>query len=311
MQISVVIPIYNEIENLEDLFSRVWKVLRTRPVNSELIVVDDGSTDGSAQLLDSLVQKYPSSRAVHLTKNFGQTAAMAAGFHEAKAEVVVALDGDLQNEPEDIWTVYDKLQDGFDVVSGWRAKRKDHMVLRKFPSLIANNLISQVTGCYLHDYGCSLKAYRRIFLDRIQMVGEMHRFLPALLAIEGARVTEVPVRHHPRTRGTSKYGLGRTIKVVLDLFTVSFLGKFRHRPAYLFGSLGLLLCMGGVFTAGVVIYDRLHGGIFAHRNPLLQLAVFMFIMGVQLLLSGLTMEVITRQGVTRDAAYRVRRIERS
>ena len=224
--VSVVIPIYNEVDNLFDLISRVKEVLERESYTYEIVCVDDGSKDGSTELLRKLASTSDNLRAIIFRRNYGQTAAMSAGFQNAQGQLIVTLDGDLQNDPRDIPQLLAKISEGYDLVSGWRKQRQDAALTRLLPSKIANKLIGKVTGVKLHDYGCSLKAYRADLVTDLNLYGELHRFLPALAFIEGARITEIPVRHHPRRHGQSKYGLGRTFRVIMDLLTVYFMKTF-------------------------------------------------------------------------------------
>ncbi|HBE49488.1 MAG TPA: glycosyltransferase, partial [Cyanobacteria bacterium UBA11369] len=237
-ELSVVVPIYNEVESIPSLIKAIATSLSATDLTYELICVDDGSRDGSSELLKQQAQARTDLRVVLLRRNYGQTAAMAAGFDCARGRVIVTLDGDLQNDPADIPLLIGKLQEGYDMVSGWRKNRQDAAVTRLLPSKIANWLIGQITGVKLHDYGCSLKAYRTELVADMNLYGELHRFLPALAYIEGARITEMPVRHHARRYGSSKYGLGRTFRVLMDLLTIWFMKKFLTRPMHVFGLLG-------------------------------------------------------------------------
>ncbi len=292
--LSIVIPIYNEVDTLPHLIKRVEQGVSAYPENYEIICIDDGSQDGSTDLLRQLAGQHNHLRAIILRRNYGQTAAMAAGFENAQGQVIVTLDGDLQNDPQDILPILAKLSDGYDLVSGWRKNRQDAALTRLLPSKIANFIIGKVTGVKLHDYGCSLKAYRAELVADMQLYGELHRFLPALAFIEGARVTEIPVRHHAREHGKSKYGLGRTFRVIMDLLTVSFMKTFLTRPMHVFGSLGLV-SMGigsllGLYLAFVRIV--LQQGI--GDRPLLLLAVVLFLAGIQLFCVGLLAELLMR-----------------
>lgn len=261
---------------------------------AEVIMVDDGSRDGSWPCLVAAAKQRPWLRLVRFRRNYGQTAAMSAGFSRARGATIVPMDADLQNDPADIPRLLDKLDEGFDVVSGWRKERKDKALTRRVPSRVANWIIGRVGGVPLHDYGCTLKAYRREVLDPVRLYGEMHRFIPIYAKWSGARVTEMVVTHHPRTEGRSKYGLGRTLKVLLDLITVKFLGDYSTKPLYLFGKWGVLLCLMG-FAAGVVtLIQKLGSGAYAHRNPLLLLAVMLFVVGIQLIGMGLLAEMQVR-----------------
>ncbi|HEY9651338.1 MAG TPA: glycosyltransferase, partial [Coleofasciculaceae cyanobacterium] len=260
----------------------------------ELICVDDGSTDGSAELLKQQVLTRSHLRAVLLRRNYGQTPAMAAGFKYAQGEVIVTLDGDLQNDPVDIPLLLGKLDEGYDLVSGWRKNRQDAALTRLLPSKIANWLIGRITGVKLHDYGCSLKAYRSEVVADMNLYGELHRFLPALAFIEGARISEIPVRHHARKYGRSKYGLGRTIRVVLDLFTVYFMKKFLTRPMHVFGLLGIISTVLGVGLGLYLSILKLGFGQSIGDRPLLILSVVLLVTGVQLFCFGLLGELLMR-----------------
>jgi glycosyltransferase involved in cell wall biosynthesis len=292
--ISVIIPVYNERENLETLVSTLTGTLESAGLGYEMVFVDDGSRDGSGDYLASLARELPRLKLVQLRKNFGQTAAMAAGFDYASGDIVLAIDADNQNDPSDIPAVLSKLNEGYDVVSCWRKDRKDPWVTRRMPSAIANRLISMISGVHLHDYGCTLKGYRRELFDHFRLYGEMHRLIPIHATWVGARVAEIPVRHHPRTRGMSKYGLSRTFKLLLDLMTIRLLGSFSTKPMYLFGGAGFLACLAGIFFAGWTLFDKFVGGVKANRNPLLLLAVFLFLLGVQFILMGLVAELLMR-----------------
>src|SRR6266566_2933418 len=236
MDISLVIPIYNEAEGLPALYSAVSETLDRLPQSTEIVFVDDGSKDGSATVLDELAAADPRVRVLHLARNYGQTAALMAGFQNSSGDVVIPMDGDGQNDPADIPRLLDKLAEGFDVVSGWRQARHDRALTRRLPSAVANRLISALLHVRLHDYGCTLKAYRREVVADVRLYGEMHRFIPIYAAWEGARVTEIPVIHHARQFGKSKYGLSRTIKVLFDLITIKFLSSYLTKPLYLFGT---------------------------------------------------------------------------
>lgn len=293
--LTVVIPVYNEVENLPLLHKALHEALDGLSRPWEVILVDDGSSDGSVEALEKLAASDPEKiRVVEFRRNFGQTAAVAAGIDHAQGEIIVMLDADLQNDPADIPMMLQKLEEGYDVVSGWRINRKDTFS-RRLPSQIANGLISWVTGVQLHDYGCTLKAYRREVVTGFRLYGEMHRFIPVYARMVGARILEVRVRHHPRRFGKAKYGLGRTFKVVLDLFTVKFLLSYAAKPIYLFGGAGFLL-MGGSFVALMyAIIDRLFiTGLHLNRNPLLTLSVMLFTMGFQSILMGLLAEMVAR-----------------
>src|SRR6185369_12490387 len=248
-EISVFLPVYNEEPNLLPLHAKLNEALKSLGRSAEIVYVDDGSTDGSLKILREIADLDPRVRVVVLRRNYGQTAAMAAGIDAAKGKVLIPMDADLQNDPADIKRLLHKLDEGYDVVSGWRKNRKDKMITRKIPSMLANRLISWIGGVPLHDYGCSLKAYRRESLQDVRLYGEMHRFIPIYAAWAGARVTEIPVEHHARTMGKSKYGLSRTIKVVFDLMTIKFMASYQTKPLYLFGWAGLLTFGVSVLSA--------------------------------------------------------------
>jgi glycosyltransferase involved in cell wall biosynthesis len=291
--ISIVIPVYDEEESVALLHDAVTEALSPSARTYELIFVDDGSADATYARLVELANSDANLRIIRLRRNFGQTAAMAAGFDHAAGRIVIPMDGDLQNDPADIPLLLEKLDEGFDVVSGWRRDRQDN-ALRRVPSRLANWLIGVVTGVRLHDYGCTLKAYRAEILHDTRLYGEMHRFLPALAYLAGGRITELPVRHHPRRFGKSKYGLKRTFKVLLDLLTVKFLSGYATKPSYVFGGSGVLLCLGGVVAATYTAYEKWIGGVYAYRNPALLIAVFLFTIGINLILMGLLAELVIR-----------------
>jgi glycosyltransferase involved in cell wall biosynthesis len=256
VKISIVVPVYNEVENIPLLHTAIMDAMEGH--NYEVLYVDDGSTDGSVEALENVVESDNNhSRLIELRRNFGQTAAMAAGIDNARGEVIVTLDADLQNDPKDIPKLLEQIDQGYDVASGWRVDRKDTFLTRTIPSRIANWIISKVTGVRLHDYGCTLKAYRREVLEGFHLYGEMHRFIPAYAGMVGAKIIEVPVRHHPRRFGQAKYGLERTAKVILDLFTVKFLISYSNKPIYLFGGAGLFLIALSVLDLVVLVLRRL------------------------------------------------------
>lgn len=260
----------------------------------ELIMVDDGSSDGSYALLAGLAKVDPCLKLIRFRRNFGQTAAMAAGFDVARGSIIIPMDGDLQNDPADIPRLVDKIHEGFDVVSGWRRDRKDTFITRKIPSILANSLISRLTGVHLHDYGCTLKAYRREVLDGINLYGEMHRFVPALASQVGAKVTELPVNHYPRLHGVSKYGISRTLRVILDLMTVKFLLAYSTKPIQLFGKWGVYTIMLGILSGAMTVYMKLFEHLSMNRNPLLILTLFLLFMGIQFIVMGLLGELNAR-----------------
>ncbi|HEX3000501.1 MAG TPA: glycosyltransferase family 2 protein [Armatimonadota bacterium] len=292
--LSIVVPVYNEEENLNALQEQLNTALASLGKSYEIIYVDDGSRDLSFSVLQTLAVENPQARVIRFRRNYGQTAAMAAGFDSARGEVIIPLDADRQNDPQDIPRLLAKLNEGYDVVSGWRQKRQDKAITRKLPSRMANALISLITGVQLHDYGCTLKAYRASILKDVRLYGEMHRFIPALAALEGARVTELPVHHHPRVAGKAKYGLSRTFRVFLDLLVVRFLGGYGTKPIHLFGGMGISLCGAGIAAGLLTLYQKIWLGVKAHRNPLLMLAVFLFILGVQAIMMGLLAELSIR-----------------
>ena len=292
--ISVTIPIHNEAGNLPQLHARVKEAMDALGRPWELILVNDGSTDGSDQILDALSASDPAVKVVHFRRNFGQTAAMMAGFDHAQGDIIIPMDGDLQNDPGDIPLMLARLDEGFDVVSGWRRDRKDNALQRNLPSILANRLISYVSGVELHDFGCSLKAYRRDVLEGVRLYGEMHRFLPIYAHWHGARISEVEVRHYPRTSGQSKYGLERVLKVLADLITVKFLDRFQQKPMYLFGAVGLASGLLGAVSGGTALYRKYFWGEPFIQNPLLLLAVLTTVTGVMCILMGLLAEMIMR-----------------
>lgn len=292
--VSVVVPIYNEVESIPPLINAIATSLKNSGLSYEIILVDDGSKDGSTQLLREQARLRTDLSAVLLRRNYGQTAAMAAGFNYAKGRVIVTLDGDLQNDPADIPLLIAKLEEGYDLVSGWRKNRQDGALNRLLPSKIANWLIGKVTGVKLHDYGCSLKAYRSELVADMNLYGELHRFLPALAYIEGARITEIPVRHHARRFGKSKYGLGRTFRVLMDLLTIWFMKKFLTRPMHVFGWLGLISMFAGIAIGSYLTFVKLVLGEEIGNRPLLVLAVVLLLAGVQLFSFGLLAELLMR-----------------
>jgi glycosyltransferase involved in cell wall biosynthesis len=293
-KVSLVVPVYNEEENLPLLYRRVVEALDPHGISWELILVDDGSRDGSLTRARDLVGADERVVVLELRRNFGQTAAMAAGFDEARGEFVVTLDADLQNDPMDIPRLLAQAADGYDIVSGWRKNRQDDFMSRTLPSKLGNLLISSITGVRLHDYGCTLKVYRRDALVGLNLYGEMHRFLPALVAQQGARIIETPVEHHPRRFGVSKYGIGRTFKVILDLMTVKFLSSYSTKPIYLFGGAGLLLFAAGFGLVGVMTYLKFVHSVSMILTPLPTLAAMFVILGMQSLMLGLLAELVIR-----------------
>jgi len=293
MTLSVVIPLYNEEENIQLLHERLRKALDPLAREYEILFVDDGSTDRSLSLLEKIQADDKRVIVLSLRRNFGQTAAFAAGFDFARGDVVVTMDGDLQNDPADIPKLLEMIKDN-DLVSGWRKKRKDPFFTRRFPSIIANWLISKVTGVKLHDYGCSLKAYRREVIKNLKLYGEMHRFIPAVASWYGVRVAEVETVHHPRLHGKSKYGISRTIKVVLDLITVKFLQSFSTKPIQFFGPVGMLSGFLGFLILLYLTIDKLFFGNPIGGRPLILLGALLIIVGIQLIGMGLLGEMLVR-----------------
>ena len=294
-ELSVVVPIHNEAESLEELHRELTATLGAWGRLYEIIVVDDGSTDESYEILARLQALDPHLRVIRFRRNFGQTAAFAAGFDHARGRMIVTSDGDLQNDPRDIPGMVAALERGFDIVCGWRKDRRDAFVSRRLPSMIANRLISWATGVRLHDYGCSLKVFRADIVKPLRLYGEMHRFIPVFAAMVGARITELPVNHRPRTYGKSKYSLSRTSRVMLDLITVKLLGSYSTKPIYFFGFAGFWLWVLALVLAVIVLVQKLLPPYpYAHNNPLLLLSVVLVIIGVQFILMGLLAELSVR-----------------
>ena len=294
MDLSVVIPLYNEKENIAPLYEQLKIALEGADREYEIITVDDGSTDGSFEVLERLHQDDERLKVIRFRRNFGQTAAFAAGFDHSQGQVVITMDADLQNDPADIPLLLEKIEQGYDVVSGWRLPRQDPFLTRRLPSMIANWLISQVTGVHLHDYGCSLKAYRREVVKNVQLYGELHRFIPAIANWMGVSVAEVPVRHYPRRFGKSKYGLSRTARVLLDLLTVRFLLSYSTRPIHIFGGAGLISFAVGIGLGGYLSFVKFALGQDIGDRPLLLLAILLMVLGVQLISIGLLGEMVVR-----------------
>ena len=292
--ISVVIPLFNEAENVRLLYRSLRSVMDKTGYAWEVIFVDDGSTDGTCAVLRELHAQEQGVRVVELRRNFGQTAAMAAGFDHACGDIIVAMDGDLQNDPKDIPRLIDKLHQGYDVVSGWRANRQDGFWLRRLPSHVANRLISRTTGTHLHDYGCTLKAYRRQVINELRLYGEMHRFIPALLGGNGARVAELSVAHHARRYGRSKYGISRTIRVVLDLLLVKFSLSFLTKPLQIFGLVGLLTFLPGMAICLYLVFARIFLAQGLADRPLFLLGILLVVLGAQFVSLGILAEIQIR-----------------
>jgi glycosyltransferase involved in cell wall biosynthesis len=293
-EVSIFLPVYNEEPNLRPLHAKLDAALKALGRSAEIVYVDDGSSDGSLKILREIAELDSRVRVVALRRNYGQTAAMAAGIDAARGKVLIPMDADLQNDPADIRRLLEKLDEGYDVVSGWRKNRKDKMITRKIPSMIANRLISWIGGVPLHDYGCSLKAYRRESLQDVRLYGEMHRFIPIYASWAGARVTEIPVEHHARTMGKSKYGLSRTLKVVFDLMTIKFMASYQTKPIYVFGSFGMLAFAISLFAGLYAVFLKIFHRADFVQTPLPILTIVMFAVGVQFVLMGLLAEMLVR-----------------
>lgn len=292
-EISLFLPVLDEEENLEPMHEKIAAALDELGRTAEVIFVDDGSTDRSLSILKEIAAKDDRVRVISLRRNYGQTAAMAAGIDAAKGEILIPMDADLQNDPADIKRLLDKLDEGYDVVSGWRKNRQDKLISRKIPSQIANRIISWIGGVHLHDYGCSLKAYRRDVLQDVRLYGEMHRFIPIYASWAGARVTEIPVDHHARTMGKSKYGISRTVKVIFDLMTIKFMASYQTKPTYVFGTFGMLAFFLSMIAGIWAVVLKIEGTSFI-QTPLPVVAVVMLAISVQFFLMGLLAELLVR-----------------
>ncbi|MGI8554855.1 MAG: glycosyltransferase family 2 protein, partial [Pyrinomonadaceae bacterium] len=298
LELSLFLPVLNEQDNLHPMHTKISEALNSLGKPAEIIYIDDGSTDKSLEILREIAAQDSRVRVISLRRNYGQTAAMAAGIDAAQGEILIPMDADLQNDPKDIARLLDKLNEGYDVVSGWRKNRKDALVLRKIPSWIANSVISKIGGVPLHDYGCSLKAYRRDVIQDVKLYGEMHRFIPIYASWAGARVTEIPVDHHARTMGKSKYGISRTLKVIFDLMTIKFMASYQTKPIYVFGTFGMLAFFVSIVSGiyAVLLKFARHLG-FPHyqadfvETPLPILCVVMFAISIQFILMGLLAEM--------------------
>ncbi len=292
---SVVVPIHNEEESIVPLYTRIKEVMEAHDPSFEIVYVDDASTDGSPSLLEDLAAVDPRVTVIQLRRNFGQTGALAAGFDTARGDIIVTLDGDQQHDPADIPAMVEKLAEGYDIVSGWRYPRVDNLLTRRLPSLVANWLMRKISGVEVHDFGTTFKAYRHEILQGIHLYGEMHRFIPALASLHGARITEVPIRNVVRPRGSSHYGLSRTIRVLLDLLTVRFLLRYLTRPLHFFGGLGLAALGVGSALLLFVLFEKLRGeAVFLEHGPLILLGVLAAVAGVQLISTGLIGEILVR-----------------
>lgn len=294
LDLSIVIPVYNEVDNINELLKRVLSVLETLEQSSEIIVIDDGSQDGSDSLLKEWCQRTARVKAVILSRNYGQSAAITAGFRHARGRIVISMDGDLQNDPHDIPKLLSTIDEGYDVACGWRINRQDGFVNRVVPSRMANWLISRLTRVRLHDYGCSLKAYRHSFVENLVLYGESHRFIPVLLSLDGARIAEIPVAHHPRRHGVSKYGIGRAPRVLLDLLLMYYFQRFATRPLHFFGKPGLLLGLAGGLIEAYLLYVKFGLGEDVGSRPLLLLGFIMIISGMLLTGIGILAELLVR-----------------
>ncbi len=306
--ISIVVPVFNEAENLDPLADAIREALDPHEIPFEVLLVDDGSTDGSVPVMDRIHEADPRFKLIKFIRNYGQTAAMAAGIDHASHDVVVTMDADLQNDPLDIPGMLSILDEGYDVVCGWRRDRKDRFLDRKLPSVIANWLISTMSKVYLHDYGCTLRACRRQYIQAIPLYGQMHRFIPIYVVWAGAKLVEVPVRHHPRRAGTTKYGLTRTFRVLLDLMTVKFLRDFYVNPIYFFGYFGFASIFAGSVAAAGSLFMKFYYGTWMHKNPLVIIAAMCILLGFNAFFFGLIAEVLIRMNfeIQGKSAYRIR-----
>lgn len=292
--LSILIPVYNEEENIVPLVERLTQVLKKTEKIYEILFIDDGSTDGTLDVLLNITKKNPNIKVISFSRNFGQTAALSAGIDSSKGDIIIPMDGDLQNAPEDIPLLLQKIEEGYDVVSGWRKDRRDPFLSRRLPSMIANKIISFIGGVHLHDYGCTLKAYRREILKNIRLYGEMHRFIPIYAQWVGARVSEIPVHHFRRRSGVSKYGMKRIVKVILDLMVVKFLLSYSQKPIYVFGGMGLLMILGAFISGGYAVYLKLYKGTSFILTPLPLLCVLLLMLGFISILMGFLAEILTR-----------------
>ena len=309
-KISVTIPVFNEENNLLPLYQRLIKVLIQIDCDFEIIFINDGSSDKSRDILDQIAGKDTRVKVIHFTRNFGQTAAMMAGFDYADGEIIMPMDADLQNDPEDIPRLLAKLEEGYDLCSGWRRKRNDKLLTKRIASWVANKLISRISGVRLKDYGCTLKAYRKKIIKGVKLYGEMHRFIPIYASWEGAKISEIPVKHHPRTRGTSSYGLNRTYKVLLDLIVIVFLDNWVYKPIYLFGGFGLINFFISFFSFSYATYLKFYEGTSYIQTPLPLITTMTIVTGIMCILMGLLAEMIMRTYIEsqKKKAYLIREI---
>ena len=294
VDVTVVVPVYNEEESIPELYSQLTQVLSRLDRTYEILIIDDGSKDNSFELLKELHERDHHVRVIQFRRNFGQTAAFAAGFEHARGDVIITIDADLQNDPNDIPKLLEKMDEGYDIVSGWRIDRKDPFFSRRLPSMIANRLISETTSVRLHDYGCSLKAYSREVAKNVNLYGEMHRFIPALASWMGTRTAEIPVNHRARQFGKSKYGISRTVRVFLDMLTVRFLLSYSTRPLHVFGSIGLVTSGMGILVGLYLTFVKIFFGQDIGSRPLLMLAILLIVIGVQMVTMGLLGEMVAR-----------------
>lgn len=293
-KISITIPVYNEEKNIRELYEKLTLVLNRIVYDSEIIFVNDGSHDNSGKIINELADKDSRVQAIHFTRNFGQTAAMMAGFDFSDGDIIVPMDADLQNDPEDIPLLLEKLEEGYDICSGWRKERQDSYIKRNLVSRIANKLISKISGVKLKDYGCTMKAYRRNVIKGVRLYGEMHRFIPIYASWEGAKIAEIPVRHHPRIHGSSSYGLERTMKVVLDLIVVTFLDNYAQKPIYVFGGFGVLCFLASISALLYATYLKFVKGTAFILTPLPLISLMAFVTSIMCVLLGLLAEMIMR-----------------
>jgi len=310
-KISIIIPVYNESESISLLIKEIINVMNKKSFDFELIVINDGSKDATGKVLIDLSNEIENLITIHLRKNYGQTAAMSAGFDNAKGDIIITLDGDLQNDPKDIPKLIEQVHKGYDLICGWRFDRKDKLINRRIPSKIANKLIGNVTGIHLHDYGCSLKAFKKEIIKDIKLYGELHRFLPVLANIEGAKIKEIKVNHRNRQYGESKYGIDRTFRVLMDLFTVWFMNQFLTRPMYIFGFIGIISILSSLIISSYLIIIKISGENIGNR-PLLLFALILGIAGVQLFSFGLLGELLMRtyHESQNRPIYRIRSIQK-